>query len=134
MAEPMTAEEIARVFDRHFLDLDAAAIPTKSEVFVLCGGNARELHDAMKGALAMLSDATATLHTATKRAEKAEAEAERLREALAMSTAQLMSAGDKFKENGLPSWYARCHSQADFNRTALSTPSESGSDSRDEEE
>lgn len=35
-------------------DLDAAAQPTKSEVFVACGAHAADLRDAIKAALALI--------------------------------------------------------------------------------
>jgi hypothetical protein len=53
--------------DVALLDLDVAAIPSKSDVFVRCGPAARDLHDA-------ITDLRARLQAAEERAEKAEAE------------------------------------------------------------
>lgn len=46
MSEPLN------VLRKHLPSLDAAAIPTKSEVFVLCGHEAREMHDAIEALIA----------------------------------------------------------------------------------
>lgn len=40
-------KELVEKLRKHLPNLDAAAIPTKCEVFAICGGEARELHDAL---------------------------------------------------------------------------------------
>ena len=50
-----TLREAKAILRKALPDLNAAAIPTKSEVFVLCGRPARDLHDAIEAALATLS-------------------------------------------------------------------------------
>jgi hypothetical protein len=55
-SNPIPAEvvEAMDVLRRQLPDLDAAAIPTKSETYVVCGRYAREVHDAIKTVLAAL--------------------------------------------------------------------------------
>ena len=64
MSEDMNKRHKAAL-DVALLDLDVAAIPTKSEVFVRCGPAARDLHDA-------ITDLRTRLQAAEERAEKVE--------------------------------------------------------------
>ena len=44
----LTKAEAIKVLRSHLPNLDAAAIPTKSEVFVICGRPARDMFDAIE--------------------------------------------------------------------------------------
>lgn len=52
---PMVEEKVGHaieILERQLPDLNAAAIPTKCETYVICGWNARALHDAIKTVVA----------------------------------------------------------------------------------
>jgi hypothetical protein len=50
----MTLDEAREILEQKLPSLDAAAQPTKSEVFVESGRNARRLHEAIEVVLAAL--------------------------------------------------------------------------------
>ncbi len=52
---PVEVREATEVLQRELLDLDAASIPTKSEVYLICGGKARQVHRAIETVLAALA-------------------------------------------------------------------------------